>query len=166
MRRYKHKCQIKILIFYSTFSLSSQYLIQLFLSLLTVFSLRPMFSPSFFFRSSPSRSKQRYGGLTDQAADHWSPSLTISSFYVRHCSTVRWPHRSMVRHRSTSLFGILIALSPRRSRNHWSRHIDLGFVGLCRWMWMWVCVGGGRCCGNGGCAVVVVVDDEDEDDRE
>ena len=64
MKRYGHKCHFKILVFYSTFSLSSQYLIQRFLS------LRPMFSPSFFFRSPPSPSKQRYGSLTDQAANH------------------------------------------------------------------------------------------------
>ena len=64
-------------------------------------------------------------------------------------------------------------------------------VGLCRSLWLCVCVCfflgglcgygfvpvvaigvvatvvvGGRCCGSGGCAVVVVVDDDDEDDRE
>ena len=39
MERYGHKCQIKQIIFYSTFSLSSQYFIQLFLSLLTNLSL-------------------------------------------------------------------------------------------------------------------------------
>ena len=70
MRRYGHKCQIKILIFYSTFSLSSQYLIQHFLSLLTDLSLSNPCSLSFFFRS---------------------PSLILKS-------TVRRPHRSS--HRS------------------------------------------------------------------
>ena len=185
MRRYGHKCHFRIIIFSSTFSLSSQYLIQRFLSLFIVFSLSNPCSLSLSSSNhSPSPSTQRYGGLTDKA---------VESFYVCHRSTVWWPHRSMVCHYSTTLSGILIALSPRRSR-----HINLGFVGLCRWMWMWVCVssgcgfllislvmlflflyfflrwhwwmwvcvGGGRCCGNGGCAVVVVVDDEDEDDRE
>ena len=71
MRRYGHKCHFRILIFYSTFYLSSQYLIQRFLSLLTDFSLQPMFSLSFFFRS---------------------PSLTLKSM-------VRRPHRSSCRHR-------------------------------------------------------------------
>ena len=148
-----------------------------------------MFSLSFFFRSpslilKPTAIKL---SITDQA---------VSSFYVHHCSMVWWPHQSMVCHRSTSLFGILIALSSHRSCNHRSHHGDLGFVGWCRWWvwdvglcqslwlcffffffffflrwhwWMWVCVGGGCwcCCGNGGCVVgVVVVDNDDEDDRE
>ena len=95
-----------------------------------------MFSLSFFFRS-PSlilKSTTIKLSITDQA---------VSSFYVRHCSMVWRPHQSMVCHRSTSLFGILIALSPHRSCNHRSRHADLGFVGLCQWMWMWVGAGGG-----------------------
>ena len=71
MRWYGHKCQIKILIFYSTFSLSSQYLIQRFLSLLIDLSLSSPCSLSFFFRS---------------------PSLILKS-------TVRRPHRSS--HRSS-----------------------------------------------------------------
>ena len=95
-----------------------------------------MFSLSFFFRS-PSlilKSTTIKLSITDQA---------VSSFYVRHCSMVWRPHQSMVCHRSTSLFGILIALSPHRSCNHRSRHADLEFVGLCQWMWMWVGAGGG-----------------------
>ena len=95
-----------------------------------------MFSLSFFFRS-PSlilKSTAIKLSITDQA---------VSSFYVHHCSMVWRPHQSMVCHRSTSLFGILIALSPHRSCNHRSRHADLGFVGLCLWMWMWVGAGGG-----------------------
>ena len=95
-----------------------------------------MFSLSFFFRS-PSlilKSTAIKLSITDQA---------VSSFYVHHCSMVWRPHQSMVCHRSTSLFGILIALSPHRSCNHRSRHADLEFVGLCQWMWMWVGAGGG-----------------------
>ena len=95
-----------------------------------------MFSLSFFFRSpSPIlKSTTIKLSITDQA---------VSSFYVHHCSMVWRPHQSMVCHRSTSLFGILIALSPHRSCNHRSRHADLGFVGLCLWMWRWVGAGGG-----------------------
>ena len=71
MRWYGHKCRIIILIFYSTFSLSSQYLIQRFLSLLIDLSLSSPCSLSFFFRS---------------------PSLILKSI-------VRRPHRSS--HRSS-----------------------------------------------------------------
>ena len=71
MRRYGHKCHFRIIIFYSTFSLSSQYLIQRFLSLLIVFSLSNPCSLSFFFRS---------------------PFLTLKS-------TVRRPYRSSCCHR-------------------------------------------------------------------
>ena len=66
MRRYGYKSQTKILIFYSTFSFSSQYLIQHFLSILTDLSLSNPCSLSFFFKS---------------------PSLTLKS-------TVRRSHRS------------------------------------------------------------------------
>ena len=66
MRRDGYKCQTKILIFYSTFSPSSQYFIQRFFSLFTDLSLSNPCSLSFFFRS---------------------PSLTLKS-------TVRRPHRS------------------------------------------------------------------------
>ena len=98
---------------FNLFSLSSQYLIQHFLSLLTVSSLSNPCSLSLSSSNHPpSPSKQQYGGLTDQA---------VSSFYVRHHSTLRWPHRSTVHHRSTSLFGILITLSPRWSRNRRSQ---------------------------------------------
>ena len=88
-----------------------------------------MFSLSFFFRSPSLILKSTAIKLliTDQA---------VSSFYVCHCSMVWRPHQSIVCHRSTSLFGILIALSPHRSCNHRSRHADLGFVGWCRW-WVW-----------------------------
>ena len=190
MRWYGHKCHFRIIIFYLTFSLSSQYLIQRFLS------LQPMFSLSFFFRSLSLTLKSTAIKLliTDQA---------VFSFHVRHRSTVWRSHRSMVRHSSTSLSGILIAFSPRWSRNHRSRHrrsrvcgfvlVDVGWwmwvcagggfgmwVCLVWWMWvcadlfgclfwwMWVCAGGGCwcCCGNGCCAVVVVVDDDDEDEIE
>ena len=62
MRRYGHKCHFRKIIFYSTFSLFSQYLIQCFLSLLTVFSLHLHLSPSLcwsfslFWHVSPSTS--------------------------------------------------------------------------------------------------------------
>ena len=142
MRWYGHKCHFRIIIFYLTFSPSSQYLIQRFLSLFSLFSLSPadvLFS--FFFRSLSLTLKSTAIKLliTDQA---------VFSFHVRHRSTVWRPHRSTVRHSSTSLSGILIALSPRWSRNHRSRHrrsrvcgfvlvdVDVGW-------WMWVCADGG-----------------------
>ena len=62
MRQYGHKCHFQKIVFYSTFSLSSQYLIQCFLSLLTVFSLHLHLSPSLcwsfslFWHVSPSTS--------------------------------------------------------------------------------------------------------------
>ena len=116
-------------IFNSTFPLSSHCFL----------SLQPMISLSFFFKS-PSltlKSTAIKPPITDQV---------VSSFYVRHRSTIRRPHRSTVLHHSTSLSGILIALSPRRSRNHRSRHrrsrvcgfvpmdvdVDVGW-----WMWIW-----------------------------
>ena len=118
-------------IFNSTFSLSSHCFL----------SLQPMFSLSFFFKS-PSftlKSTAIKSSITDQA----SPIIdqAVSSFYIRHCWTVRQPHWSMVCHRSTSLSSFLIALSPCRSHNHRSRHVDLGFVlvvdvGLCRSLWL------------------------------
>ena len=118
-------------IFNSTFSLSSHCFL----------SLQPMFSLSFFFKS-PSftlKSTAIKSSITDQA----SPIIdqAVSSFYIRHCWTVRRPHWSMVCHRSTSLSSFLIALSPCRSHNHRSRHVDLGFVlvvdvGLCRSLWL------------------------------
>ena len=52
MRRYGYKCHFRKMIFYSTFFLSSQYLIQCFLSLLTAFSLRLHLSPSLFWSLS------------------------------------------------------------------------------------------------------------------
>ena len=107
MRRYEHKCHFKIIIFYSIYSLFSQYLIQRFLSLLTVFSLS---NPCSFSLSSsdhsPSPSNQRYGSLTDQ------------------------------RYAITSLSDILIALSPRRSRVCGFVPMVNVDVGLCRW-WVW-----------------------------
>ena len=131
-----------------------------------------MFSLSFFFRS-PS--------LTLKSIAIKSPitNQDVLSFYVCHCSTVRWPHWSTVRHLSTFLSSILIALSPRRSC-----HANLAmlispssisglwvcvsggfgmwvcadlsgcfFFFFLRWRWwMWVCAGGGcRCCCNNGC---------------
>ena len=67
MERYGHKCQIKQIIFYSTFSLSSQYFIQLFLSSHKFVSLQPVFSLSFFFKSN-SLTLIDPLTLTDQAA--------------------------------------------------------------------------------------------------
>ena len=139
MRRYGHKCHFKIIIFYSTFSLLSIFNSTFSLSSHCFLSLQPMISLSFFFRS-PSltlKSTAIKPPITDQV---------VSSFYVRHRSTIRRPHRSTVLHHSTSLSGILIALSPRQSRNHRSRHrrsrvcgfvpmdvdVDVGW-----WMWIW-----------------------------
>ena len=56
MRQYGHKCHFQKIVFYSTFSLSSQYLIQCFLSLLTIFSLRLHLSLSLFWHVSLSTS--------------------------------------------------------------------------------------------------------------
>ena len=147
-------------IFNSTFSLSSHCFL----------SLQPMISLSFFFRS-PSltlKSTAIKPPITDQV---------VSSFYVRHRSTIRRPHRSTVLHHSTSLSGILIALSPRRSQSPISPSpisglwvcadgCGCGFgIWVCadlsscafflflRWRWwMWVCVSDGcRCCCGSGC---------------
>ena len=80
MRRCGHKCQTKQLIFYSTFSLSSQYFIQRFLSLLTDLSLSNPCSPSLSSSDQiPSPSNQRYSGVMDCGSSH--------------------PHRSSRRHR-------------------------------------------------------------------
>ena len=115
-------------IFNSTFSLSSHYFL----------SLQPMFSLSFFFFfRSPSltlKSTAIKPPITDQV---------VSSFYICHHSMVRRPHRSTVYHRSTSLSGILIALSPRRSRHRRSRVCGFVPVDVDVGWWMWVCVGGG-----------------------
>ena len=71
MRWYGHKCQTKQLIFYSTFSLSSQYFIQRFLSLLIDLSLSNPCSPSLSFSDQiPSPSNQRYGGVVDCGSSH------------------------------------------------------------------------------------------------
>ena len=120
MRRYGHKCHFRIIIFYSTFSLSSQYLIQRFLSLLIVFSLSNPCSLSCFFRS---------------------PFLTLKS-------TVQWPHRSSCCHRFSFEDSIAVDLKMPSfyvsvAFSLPSLHADLGFVsmvdmdvGLCRW-WVW-----------------------------
>ena len=140
MRRYGHKCHFKIIIFYSTFSLSSQYLIQRFLSLLIVFSLSSRWSLSLSSSDhppSPSNQQQssrrsliksshrstyaivqRYDDLTDQQY----------SIILRLCLAFSLPSR----HADLAITDLAIA--------------DLGFVGLCRWMWMWMWVGG---CGFG-----------------
>ena len=140
MRRYGHKCHFKIIIFYSTFSLSSQYLIQHFLSLLIVFSLSSRWSLSLSSSDhppSPSNQQQssrrsliksshrstyaivqRYDDLTDQQY----------SIILRLYLAFSLPSR----HADLAITDLAIA--------------DLGFVGLCRWMWMWMWVSG---CGFG-----------------
>ena len=138
MRWYGHKCHFRIIIFYSTFSLSSHCFL----------SLQPMFSLSFFFRSPfvTLKSTAIKPPITDQASPIKPPitDQVVSLFYIRHRSTVWRPHRSMVRHRSTSLSGILIALSPSSISGLWvcaggcgCGLVDVGLfgsmdVGLCR----------------------------------
>ena len=83
MRRYGYKCQTKQLIFYSTFSLSSQYFIQHFLSLLTDLSFS---NPCSLSLSS-----------LDQIP---SPSFTLKSTVRRHCGCgSSRPHQSSCCHR-------------------------------------------------------------------
>ena len=67
MRRYGYKCHFRKMIFYSTFFLSSQYLIQCFLSLLTAFSLRLHLSLSLFWPSRHRRSHHADLAIADLA---------------------------------------------------------------------------------------------------
>ena len=142
MRRYGHKCHFRIIIFYSTFSLSSQYLIQRFLSLLTVFSLSSRCSLSLSSSDHPPSTSnqqqsshqslikpshrstyaivQRYGGLTDQS----------HAIILRLC---------------------LAFSSPSRHANLAITDLAMPISGLCWWMWMWMWMW------VGGCGFVQVV---------
>ena len=124
MRRYGQKCHFRIIIFYSIFSLSSQYLIQRFLS------LQPMFSLSLSSSDHPPSSlNQRYSGFTDQAADHRSSHR---------------PHRSSRRHCFSFEDSIIADLkTPSFYVSVWHSHRPLAtpISGL------WVCANGECRCG-------------------
>ena len=112
MRRYRHKCLTKQLIFYSTFSLSSQYFIQCFLSLLTDLSLSNPCSPSLSSLDQiPSPSNQRYGGVVDCGSSH--------------------PHRSSRHHRFSFKDSIATNLKTPLS-SVWCCHCHLGLKLPCR----------------------------------
>ena len=196
MRRYGHKCHFKIIIFYSTFSLSSQYLIQRFLSLLIVFSLSSQWSLSLSSSDHPplpsnqqqsSRRSliksshrstyaivQRYDDLTDQQYSIIRRLCLAFSLPSRHADL---NHRS--RHRRSRVCGFVpmdvdvdlgYGFVPISLVVHffffWGGVGGCGFVSVMAVDVVAAVVVGGRCCGNGSCAVVVVVDNDDEDERE
>ena len=118
MRRYRHKCHFRKIIFYSTFSLSSQYLIQCFLSLLTVFSLSdPCSLP--LSSSDHLPYPQNNGTVTSPIkppiTDH-PPSLSHRSTYaiVQRYSGLIDQRYAIVLHLATPISQSPI--SPRRSR--------------------------------------------------
>ena len=146
MRQYGHKCHFRKIVFYSTFSLSSQYLIQRFLSLFTVFS--PSDPCSLPLSSSDHLPHPQNNGMV---ASPIKSSITDHPPSPSHRSTYAIVQRygSLIDQRYAIVLHLCLAfsspISPRRSCNCRSRHanlaiVDLEFVGLCRWIW--VCASG------------------------
>ena len=175
MRRYGHKCHFRKIVFYSTFSLSSQYLIQCFLSLLNVFSLSDLCSLPL---SSSDHLPHPQNKST--AASSIKPSITNHPPSPSHCSTYAIIQRyAIVLHLclafSSPISGLWVCADG------WCGFVPMDDVGLgcgfvwfgkcgfllislvvflfCffffffRWRWwMWVCASGGcRCCCGNGC---------------
>ena len=137
IRWYEHKCHFRKIVFYSTFSLSSQYLIQCFLSLLTVFTLSDPCSLPLSFSDHlphPQNNGMATSPIKPPITNH-PPSPSHRSMYA----IVEW-YDGLTDQRYAIVLRLCIAFSSPIS-SLWVCVGGCGFVpvvdvGLCRW-WVW-----------------------------